>query len=250
MNRNQILEILQTVRSREEGEGDPLIEEAFDRAAQDSELKKILIQEREWDAAVKKSITAISVPSDLKQRILNQCTSKKEAPSNILSFPKSWWIPLAAAALLIFSFGILNVKREGEPKNFARFEEEAVGYTQGFFMLSKNTPQLAEAREWLKSRGTPHAFQIPFRIEGMSQFGCKQVEFCGIRSSMICFEVEGIKKEVHLFVIDKNDIQNLPSFGIPEFHEKKGNAVAQWTDDKHGYILTGEITLDEMRSLF
>ena len=216
----------------------------------DPSLKRIWEQQSQWDSKIKKSFHSISVPEDLKRKILAQNQGQQQKSAKIISFPRYLWIPLAAAALLILSFTILTFRESSKSNDFAQFEGRAVEFTHSVFKLSKNTPQLSEAREWLKSRGTPHSFQIPFHVEGLSQFGCRQVEFFGIRSSMICFQIEGIKKEVHLFVIDKADLQNLPSFGVPDFHERQGNAVASWTDENHGYILTGGVTLEELKKLF
>ncbi len=250
MKREEIIEILLSVRAPQEGEGDPQIEEAFAEMERDPSLKRIWEQQSQWDSKIKKSIHLISVPEDLKRKILAQNQERQQKSAKIISFPRYLWIPFAAAALLILSFTTFAFRENSKSNDFAQFEGRAVDFTQTVFMLSKSTPQLSEAREWLKSRGTPQSFQIPFHLEGLSQFGCRQVEFFGIRSSMICFEIEGIKKEVHLFVIDKADLQNLPSYGVPEFHEKKGSAVASWTDEKHGYILTGEVTLDQLKMLF
>ncbi len=250
MNREQIIEVLLSVRSREEGKGDRVVEAAFEQMDKDPTLRAIWEEQRQWDQLFKKSIHSIAVPTDLKQRILEQNHSSGDQISSIIPFPRYLWIPLAAAALVILSFIFFNFQVESESRDFARFEERAVDYTQGFFMLSKKTGQQSEVREWLRSHGAPHSFKIPFQIEGLSQLGCRQVKFCGISSSMICFEIEGKHQEVHLFIVDKSHLENLPPYGVPEVLQKKGNAVARWTDDNHGYILTGAITLEEMKSLF
>ncbi|MES2310245.1 MAG: hypothetical protein V4507_15435 [Verrucomicrobiota bacterium] len=250
MNRDEALKILLSVRSREEGAGDSLVEEAFLQMESDPELKQAWEAQQKWDRAIKQSIPATPIPQDLKQRILSRKEPKKSRISKIIPFPPSLWLPWAAAALLVFGLGIWKIERQEEERNFALFEVHAVDYTRGFFMLSKHSEKMDEIRGWLSAHHSPYTFQILFHTAGMEQLGCRQVEFCGIRSSMVCFEIEGLKKEVHLFIVDKDDIKNLPPYGVPAFSEKHGNALACWTDDRHGYVLTGNIPMEELKKLF
>jgi hypothetical protein len=256
MSRDQILKVLLSVRSCEEGEGDPLVEEAFRAMESDPGLKEAWEKQRRWDSAIGASLKSLPPPLGLKEKILRiqrEKETEKENSSkvtNVIQFTRSFWVPLAAAALLVLSFGVWKLEQRAVDRDFAVFESEAVDYTKGLFTLSKKSGEMSEVRAWLAAHRSPHTFKIPFHVEGLAQLGCRQVEFCGIQSSMICFEVEGLKKEVHLFVLSKEEVKNLPAYGVPEFRQKHGNAIAAWTDDEHGYVLTGDVSLEEMKGLF
>lgn len=257
MNRETLWKRLASLQESDLSSNDPEIQEILEALRQYPDLEKKWKNQSLWDQSIRNAIQQVPVPEDLKSRILNSQKNKQSSRnfsevsrSKIIPFPIARSLSWAAAALVVLSFVFWNFTSSEDSYDFVRFEEKAVDYTQGLFALSYKTDQLDAIRGWLAKEGRPHSFSIPFQTTGLEGLGCKQVNFAGIVSSMICFEVSGSKKEVHLFVMNKEAIHRLPTYGVPEFRERKGNAVAAWSDDRYAYVLTGDVSLEEMKKLF
>lgn len=253
MNQQRLLELLALTSHVDEALKDPEIAEALRHLESDPILKQKWESQQQWDRQIRKSLQNQPIPSDLQSKILKS----KRAPqkdfveeSKIVFFPFWNQITWALAAMIVLFVGIWSSFSDSSMRDFVHFESQAVDYTQSIFRLSKKSPDLDEIRSWLAQQGTPHIFKIPFQLSDLTGIGCKQVKFAGITSSMICFQINGKHQEVHLFVMNKEQIQRLPSYGVPEFRAKKGNAIASWTDDEYAYVLTGNVSLDEMKKLF
>lgn len=141
----------------------------------------------------------------------------------------------AIVALCFFSiFGFL--KSNNQLNRELTFRESASLYaSQSNFLLDMRTDQLDQVTEWLEQSDSPTAAQLPAALTTNELLGCKQLNWRGIRVSLICFhQADG--NIVHLFVIPSQSIEldDLQRTAVAHSLQSAG-----WTTNGQTYLLVG-----------
>ncbi len=243
MNRDEAKFILRAYHLGGEDASDPQFQRALEMLKHDPELASWFAQENTIDAKLSEKFQSFPVPVELRGQLL--------AARKVVA-PRPWWGPgriiaVAACAVLMAALAGLLLRAPGKAQ-FTEFRSFVADATANLDHLDLMTKDVAEARRWLQSRSAPSHFVMPASLDGRHSIGCRVFDWNRRRVSLVCFAIED-GRVVHLFVINRSRLQNVPMGTAPQFAVTRSIATASWSNDRGAYVLAtdaGEQTLRQL----
>ena len=230
MDRREARSILSLHRA-DEPVNDERLAQAKELAAKDPELARWWAEDREIDDAIATQLAAVSVPADLKARLMSRAKP--------LVTPQSRWrspavLAVAAIVVLAVFFGLWKGPLK-PAASLADYRAEMVSFFSVWQPLDLQTNNLTDINRFLAKSGAPSGFDIPQPLRDLEPIGCTKLRFRGEDVAVICFK-RGNGKIAHLFVINRRAIQGVgPS---PNFANQGNWATAAWVKGDCDYLLT------------
>jgi len=213
---------------------DPEFSEAMAQASRDPDLKAWFEDQRHFDSAFAAHIQSLSVPADLRSRILTGGRVSRPAPG--ASVRRIWAI--AAMVMLFAGLGAwfsIDVRRDS-----TAWEDQALGalteLVSGREKFDATSPNVAQLQQWLRANGSPSASVLPATLQGLASLGCKTLSWHGHPISIICFHGPG-GELVHLAMVDSSALQHPPPLDHPRFETRDGWRMACWSHDGTAMML-------------
>jgi hypothetical protein len=233
MDSQQAKQILLGYRPGPDDANDPRIAEALRQLEHDPELALWFEQLQRADNAIRRRLREMSVPADLKQRIL--------AEQKIARPDFGWRRPvlMAAAAAAIIVLGILSVwvSQQGARNGLEAYRAEMVRYVSSSYSSTfVKATSFDELRQVLAARNWPSDFIIPDRLHSVTVIGGGAVEWNGHKVALACMK-EG-RHGLWLFVIEKSALRDAPEAETPRIKEVESTPTAAWSQDGKAYLFT------------
>ena len=244
MNRDEAKYILRAYHLGGLDVEDPQFHEALELSKRDPVLRSWFDNEQEIDTPVSKKFRSLPVPPDLKTQLL--------AAHKIVPLRPWWqrnaWVAVAACLILVLALSGWLLNSSAKPR-FGEFRSYVMDTTAQLEHLDFLSGNLVEVRQWLRDRNAPSDFVVPAGINGRPSIGCRRFNWNGQTISLACFKIDNLGT-VHLFVINRSALRDLPDVAHPEFAvSNKGVATASWSNDKRVYVLAGKVDEKELRRL-
>jgi len=230
MDRREARSILSLHRA-DEPVNDERLAQAKELAAKDPELARWWAEDQEIDDAIAAQLAAVSVPADLKGRLMSRAKP--------LVTPQSRWrrpalLAVAAIVVLAVFFGLWKGPLK-PAASLADYRAEMVRFFSVWQPLDLETNNLTDINRFLAESGAPSGFDIPQPLRDLEPVGCTKLRFRGEDVAVICFK-RGNGKIAHLFVINRKAIHGVdPS---PNFANQGSWATAAWVRGDCDYLLT------------
>ena len=230
MDRREARSILSLHRA-DEPVNDERLAQAKELAAKDPDLARWWAEDREIDDAIATQLAAVSVPADLKARLMSRAKP--------LVTPQSRWrspavLAVAAIVVLAVFFGLWKGPLK-PAASLADYRAEMVRFFSVWQPLDLQTNNLTDINSFLAKSGAPSGFDIPQPLRDLEPIGCTKLRFRGDDVAVICFK-RGNGKIAHLFVINRKAVQGVgPS---PNFANQGNWATAAWVKGDCDYLLT------------
>ena len=246
MTHREAQEILLSCQPGAEPADDPQVAAALEMTRTDPELRQWYEELRAWDAAVRRKLGALPVPSDLKASIL--------AGENIVVGPAHWWqrraALMAAAALiaLLITLAVMLVKRQPAPDTFAQFRTHVIGIVLREYPMDLETNDMRQIRAFLASRRAPADYAVPAGLQKLPLVGCGVLTSRdGKPVTMVCFEGDQ-NRFVWMFFTKVANWPDRPT-NQPAFKRVVSCETASWLDGDSVYVIAGETSRSTLRKL-
>lgn len=277
MNRDRIIEILETYRPGEGMEADPEVRLALQLAEVDPELAGLRSEIESFDASMRDCLRSIPVPADLKGNILAAMRANK-----VVAFPESaaaaaahssnawarWFHPAAfgaAAAIVIllaltFTFWQRPVPGPA-PLEVAGLEPERASVGDISALMDKahtlysslrptfKSNQGEEILKYLRNRGSVVPTSLPGDVDWDRSFACDVVMIDGVEVSIVCFKAPDNSRTMHLFTFQRSAFPGLQLPGTPEIHDNPGGCCAAWGTEDQVHVLFSDKGEDNLRKV-
>ncbi len=244
MNRDEAKYILCAYHLGGQDSDDPQFREALEMLKRDLVLAEWFEREQLLDTRLSEKFRSFPVPPDLKAQLL--------AARKVVSFPVWWkrpaWITAAAACAALLATLVRLLTSSPSEKQFVEFRSFAADAAAKLDHLDLSSRDLAEVRQWLQNRSAPSDFTLPTSLNGSPSLGCRMFEWKGQKVSLVCFELEN-RHVVHLFVMDRAVLRDVPAGGVPQFAVMSGITTASWSNDKCVYVLASHSDKQELKRL-
>lgn len=161
---------------------------------------------------------------------------------------RSWNVIVLAAAtavlLMVFLFGWARPIRPTAA--LADYRDEMVSFVKVEPNLEMRSSQLSAVMDWLGKSRAPARFAIPEKVQNMELAGCRVLRFHGRDVTLVCFHREN-GKLLHLFVMDRAALPQLPAKERAKFSQQGEWMTAAWAEGEHVYLVAvqGDQTLLE-----
>jgi hypothetical protein len=237
MNSEEAKSILKVYRAGGQDAAEPLFVAALKQANNDPELAKWLAEQRSFDSAFVSAVKSIPVPRDLKSSLL-----AKSLPTEARMIPFPLWqgrlvrLAAAAAIVVLVALSMFWLKRGSADFNVYRTEIVEASWDNSQHLEHRSTT-LKEAQQWLIQEQAHGDFDLPAGLGEFQEYGSRVLEWHGQKVSFVCL-LEGMK-HLHLFVIDRQAMRNLPSPSLPDFENCAGWKTISWSQGDKLYVLTG-----------
>jgi hypothetical protein len=233
MNSQQAKQILVGYRPGIDDTSDPRIAEALRQLDHDPELALWFQQLQQADDVIRQRLREMSVPANLKQRIL--------AEQKIARPDFGWRKPvlMAAAAAAIVLIGVVSVSlsRRNAPGKLEAYREEMVQYVSTSYSRDFiKVTSFDELRQVLAKKNWPSDFIIPDRLKSVTVIGGGAMEWNGHKVALACMK-EG-RHGLWLLVVDKSALSDPPLTEIPQVKEVESAPTAAWSQDGKAYLFT------------
>lgn len=244
MNRDEARYILRAYHLGGQDASDVQFREALEMLKHDPVLAAWFAQEREFDARFSEKFRAFPVPTFLKAQLL---AARKVIPL------RSWWrrpawISAAAACALLAILAVGLLRSPGPPE-FSAFRSYAVDASATLDHLDVMSSNLDDLRRWLHNGRAPGDFTIPAGLTGRPSLGCRIFDWKGQHVSLVCFKLAN-GHVVHLFVMDRTTLRNVPSGNTPQLAlTSRGIVTASWSTGQCVYVLTSHGDERELQQL-
>ena len=242
MDKKEAQFILSAYRPNARDAGDSQIEAALALVDRDPELKTWFGRELRQDQVIADKLRQIQPPAGLREQIL--------AGMNLVDSSPPWWRRppmLAIAASIIVVFGLfLSWNRPTYDSDFAELRANAVSYAAGFISLDFFAEHVSELSAWLTEQEAPATEDLAGRLASLSGIGCRTLSWGGKTVSLICLKGEST---FHIFMIDREDVDDFPVSAEPQFWQMKSRTVAAWQDDERVFLLVTKAPPDAVRML-
>lgn len=244
MNRDEAKFILQSYATDGRDANDPQFREALELTKHDPELAAWFAEEQRIDARLSDRFRSFPVPPQLQAQLL--------AARKIVSVRPWWrqttWISAAAVFVVLIGLAAFFVRPAGQPQ-FSDFRSYVAATAHNLDHLDISTTNVVEARQWLAAHYAPADFKIPVNLSDYPTVGCRAFNWKGEHVSLVCFNVEG-KGTVHLFVIDRSKLRNIPAAPQPDVQTSpNGIATVAWSNNQRVYVLAGTQNTELLKTL-
>lgn len=228
--------LLQICRPHSRDADDRQIAEAMKLARQDAELGRWLAEHNRFQIAMREKLLSIHAPNDLKEKILAQ---------QKIVHPLPFWRDPGMqrmAASILFLIGLCFAgnalwKNSRVPDRFADYESRMVRSALREYHMDVTTTDLAQVRQWMKSRGAPADFSVPKGLAKLQLTGGGVLRWRNNPVSMICFN-RGDNEMLFLFVMERSAVKDPPSEKAA-LEKINRLTAASWTDGDKTYLLAG-----------
>jgi hypothetical protein len=244
VDRKEAQTILSALRPDGPEAQEPLFTEALKLAASDPELKAWWQAQQEFDRKVAAKLAEVPLPADLRESILRR---RKISPFRPRVSYSTLLAAAAVVAILCVAGTFWRVANYG-PVDQSDYAESAVSE------LGDKGPDLAmlstdhdKVKAWLKQQDAPLG-HMPPKFASIPSIGCQRYVIHGHTVSLICFTLDG-GGEAHLFMVDKNALNDPPGENGLQFGNVKGWNVAAWSDDRMTYMVATQESLDTLKGL-
>lgn len=222
---------------------DPEVAEALRICAQHAELADWLEGQAAAQHALRDAFRATPVPEGLRQQII--------AESSVRTAPRWRRSSLVAAAAIviiivsIFSFWSNLPRLRPSEVNFAAYRNRmARTATRTDYAMDVESSDLAQIRAYLAQKRAPADFVLPGKVAQTQAVGGGVLAWQGRPVAMICFRTgkplsPGVRSDLLLFVINRQDLAEPPPVGAPEFNTVGNLSTATWTEGGKVYLLAG-----------
>jgi hypothetical protein len=233
MNSQQARQILVGYRPGIDDASDPQIAEALRQLDHDPELALWFEQLRHADDVIRQRLREMSVPANLKHRILAE--QKIARPD--FGWRKPVLMAAAAAAILVLSLLSVWMVRRNSQGGLEAYRAEMVQYVSTSYSSTFiKAASFDELRQILANRKWPSDFIIPEPLRTVTVIGGGAVEWNGHKVALACMK-EG-RHGLWLFVIDKSALSDAPKTETPEVKEVESAPTAAWSQDGKAYLFT------------
>ncbi|RKX35390.1 MAG: hypothetical protein DRP71_03760 [Verrucomicrobia bacterium] len=240
MDKKEAKFVLSAYRPNGKDAGDSQISAALELVNCDPDLKKWFESEVKQDQMITDKLKELRPPSGLRTQIL--------AGMKVVESPP-WWRRssiMALAASLIVVFGLIfSWNRPSYDSEFAEFRASAVSYAAGFISLDYFADDLSTLAGWLKEKDAPAVTDLAGKLESMPGIGCRTMSWHGKTISLICLQGDTV---YHVFMVDRDEVSDLPESDEPQFWEMKRRTVVSWKDSERVYIMVTKASADEVRT--
>lgn len=247
MNNEEAKYVLNAYRPGGQDAGDEFFQSALERAHDDPALHHWFSDQQEFDLKIASALREVHVPPALKNRILAGGNLPQPASR---PWYKSWSAGLAvAAAVVLFlgvGFGLLN-RTEPAPLTRTDLVEQVGERLEEGVSLGLMADDMNEINAWLADRGTTGPSLLPGRLADLQALGCQVLDLAGRPVSLICLQHNG--HIVHLLVMDRRILVEPTDPGEaerPMVTRRNEWAIAQWSDERHAYVLAGRMPRERL----
>lgn len=235
------------------GSGEWELIAALDMLETDAELRAWYEAECALDEVIfGKFAEAIILPADIKATLM-QGLRNQDAPitgsGTAVPFRGGWILAAAAAVALFVVVGVRMNRSEPGPEpliaqaeglSFASFREEMADYALTKVSLGHKANDWSELNDWLATKTPIKCGDLPKGIASLKTMGCNVVDWGEKHVSLYCFKKGATGEVVHLFVVDKVDMGDVPPCKIlNQPRVSHGVETAGWQDEEKVYLLIG-----------
>ena len=241
MDKKEAKFVLSAYRPNGKDAGDSQISAALEMVNCDPDLKSWFKSEVRQDQIIADKLKQLRPPSGLRTQILAGMKMVESPP---------WWrrspVMALAASLIVVSGLIFSWTRPAYDSDFAEFRANAVSYSAGFISLDFLADDLPTMAGWLKEKEAPAVTDLAGQLESMPGIGCRTMSWHGKTISLICLQGDTV---YHVFVVNCDEVSDMPESSEPRFSEMKGRTVVSWKDAERVYIMVTKASADEVRAL-
>jgi uncharacterized membrane protein YbaN (DUF454 family) len=246
MDSQRAKEILLLYRPGASDANDPEFADALEQAERDPELARWFEAHCARQSLVRHQLKHISVPQELRQRILDQVAGH----SKIVWWRRPSFHALAAAAAIVLVAGLAWFwTRSNGGNSFADYRDQIVRGVQRFYdannmdMLTNN---LTEIRAYLAQNSAPSDYVLTKPMEKLPGIGCNVLKWRSNKVSLVCLD-SGNKNILYLFVVDRSAVSDPPRTDPPQFVRIRKLMSASWSHEGRIYILAASGEEDVLR---
>ncbi|HEX5218079.1 MAG TPA: hypothetical protein VFZ59_00805 [Verrucomicrobiae bacterium] len=214
--------------------------EAIALCQQDAQLKEWFEKHCTTQTTLRDKFRGITTPDGLQQQILSEYQSYtaptwKRRPALVAT--------VAAAVLLIAVTSLwFSLRPPTQNTGLAAYRNRMVREVVKSYKMDLETNDAAEIRTYLAQHQSPANYVLPQKLERTPTVGCGALSWQGQPVSMVCFRTEkplppGAKSDLFLFVMDDQDLLNVPETDRPVFANVSTMATATWKADGKVYLL-------------
>jgi len=236
--------LLQALRPAQLDASQPVIAEVLAMVEKDSELKAWWEAQQSFDLKVSAKLREIQVPDELRSMILAGRKIEQFRPQPHFS----WWLAAAAAVAILCVAGTLRQVSLYGP--LAKNDYAHAALT----LLNHDHPELAMISSdhekivaWLKERSAPLG-AMPDKMASLQPIGCQKYDVHGHAVTLICFVLAG-GAEAHLFMVDKQALNDPPPNNVPQYNQMDEWATASWSDGTMTFMLATTAGPDALKQL-
>jgi hypothetical protein len=247
MTNKEAMFLLGSCRPNGADASDPEFARALEQAARDPALAQWLENERRVDSAIAAKLKSVTVPPDLRSRIL---TGGRVSRPARFHWPR---VILAMAAVVAICAGIGDTWYSLVSRNAGEgWEDQALatlsGLVSGREAFDARSPNVAELQQWLRSNGSPVTGAIPSSLQRLASLGCKVTSWRGHTISIICFHGQD-GALVHLAMTDRSALSRPPPEDHPIFKTRDGWNLASWSHGDMAMMLITKAPESQLRTL-
>jgi hypothetical protein len=238
--------VLNAYRSGDQDASDPRVAEALEQARRDPALAQWFNESVAFDEAVRQKLSAVGVPSDLRERILGRA---KVSRSLRWSKPLINWA-IAAGLILTAILGFL-IWQQTQPRHLVGWQNQALDVISS--LVSKQTgfdaesPKPSKLVTWLRVHHAPTAQTLPQSLETLQSLGCKTFSWNGTPVSVICF-LRSHGGMIHLVMTSASAASNRGRQDKPELIQQGQWTTATWREGDTTYMLALQGMPEQLRS--
>ena len=251
MERQRIVEILETYRPGEGLESDPEVRQALELAASDPELGRLRRQIEQFDDVFASKVNQIEVPAGLQEAILAAANQRRLAhpegprPADRTRNLIQWFYPASFAAaaaiiiLLALSFTFWNPPaRTGEPAlaGAGMGIMETAESLYASLRPSYRPDRGEDVLNYLRSNGGAVPVSLPGGVAFDQSFACDVVEVNGRKVSIICFTAPDKSRTMHLFTFQRSAFPDCKVPAQPVIRKEGKSCCAAWEDTEQDQV--------------
>lgn len=237
MDNQTAKEILSAYRPNGEDARDENFREALEQCRHDPEMREWLAEEHRFDARIRDALSAIQVPREGKERLLQgpsfaedePPSSGSGSPGKLIPFP---WLRVGTGIAALFLVGLILWQA------FPRLSQpswETEGFTVAGLIseampLSYRNDNPEAILAWLEERQAPVQRELPIGLSSAEALGCRVFKIPqGGQVSLLCLLKNG--EVVHYFIFDEEARVLLADAPINTWWEESGWHIYSFEQD-------------------
>ena len=242
MNKEQAKKILVSFRPESDDHKDPLVAEALELTAHDTDLAEWLEEHSARQRALRRKFRSIKAPAGLKEQIISEAAAAAtQKPSLPFRFkPMAFAYTGVFAMVCLVSFYLFAHTSEDSKLSLYR-QQMVSGALRGYAMDLRSTNMTA-LQSHLHQNNAPAGFSLPPGLAQARVAGCSVQTWHGATISLLCFQTGrplpvGQQNDIWLYTVDQKSIKNLKALAQPQFENISHLATATWVQDGKLYLL-------------
>lgn len=259
MNRNHIIEILESYRRGEGLEADQEVRRALELAQQDPELSALQASIRDFDQAFGRKLLEVDVPASLKDDILAAARRSPATPAADSGPDRkliAWFHPAAfgiAAAIIIFlalSFTFWNRPGSAASEPSMATFAPLIQTTDTLYARMNPSFRSEDSRQildYLRNQGGLVPTAMPPRLPLENSFACDVIQYNGATVSLICFKAPDGNGKLHLFTFSRADFPGIKVPEQPQLRTSAPGAKAVWASGPSIHVLYSDKGEENLR---